>query len=97
LNPNPPKYEISPSSSNTTLRGHLQREHKEDYIRVCLERGWKNQLPSAKFESEAGSERSAGTGQFCTTFSSKAFMEHLINFIVADDQVIKPCLSCLLG
>ena len=57
----------------------------------------KNQLPSAKFESEAGSECSAGTGQFCTTFSSKAFMEHLINFIVADDQVIKPCLSHLLG
>jgi hypothetical protein len=96
-NPNPPKYEFLPSSSNTTLCGHLQREHKEDYICVCLERGWKNQLPSAKFESEAGSECSPGAGQFCTTFSSKAFMEHLINVIVVDDQVIKPCLSDLLG
>jgi hypothetical protein len=62
LNPNPPKYEFSPSSSNTTLCGHLQREHKEDYIHICLERGWKNQLQSAKFESEAGSEHSSDAG-----------------------------------
>jgi hypothetical protein len=95
--PNPPRYEFSLSSSNTTLRGHLQREHKDDYIHVCQGKGWKNQLLSTKFESEAGSEPSAGAGRFRTAFSSKAFMEHLINFIVADDQVSKLCLYCLPG
>jgi hypothetical protein len=68
----------------------MEREHKEDYIRICLQKGWKNQLPSAKFESEAGMEPAAGEGgQSRPAFSPKAFVRHLINFIIADDQVSK--------
>jgi len=68
----------------------MEREHKEDYTRVCLQKGWKNQLPSVKFKSKAGTEplTHAG-GQHHTAFSLKAFVRHLVNFVIADDQVSK--------
>jgi hypothetical protein len=91
----PPK-DFAPSSSNTTLQAHMEREHKEDYIWVCLQKGWKNQLPSMKFKSEAGMEPADAGGQSCPAFSPKAFVRHLINFIIADDQVSKLCLHHLL-
>jgi len=53
----------------------MEWERKEDYTRVCLQKGWKNQLPSAKFESKAGMEPLAHPGgQHCTAFSPKAFV-----------------------
>jgi len=53
----------------------MEQEHKEDYTRVCLQKGWKNQLRSVKFESKAGMEplTHAG-GQHHTAFSPKAFV-----------------------
>jgi hypothetical protein len=97
LSSKPPK-DFAPSSSNTTLQAHLEQEHKEDYTRLCLQKGWKNQLPSTKFESEAGTEPAVGAGgQSHPAFSSKAFVRHLVNFIIADDQVSKLCLHHLLS
>ena len=75
----------------------MEWEHKEDYIQVCLQKNWKNQLPSMRFETKAGMEHAAGEGgESCPTFSLKAFVWHLINFIMADDQVNKLFLYCLL-
>jgi len=68
----------------------MEREHREDYTKVCLEKGWKNQLPSAKFESEAGTEPPTDAGgQHRPAFSQKTFRRHLVDFIIADDQVSK--------
>jgi len=65
------------------LRNHLNRAHKEEFIRVSEEKGWR--MPS---QSEAGSEAAGSSpAAFRTKFTQKAFLEHLINFIVADDQV----------
>jgi len=68
----------------------MEWEHREDYTKVCLEKGWKNQLPSANFESEAGTEPPADAGgQHRPAFSQKTFRQHLVDFIIADDQVSK--------
>jgi hypothetical protein len=76
----------------------MEREHKEDYTRVCLQKGWKNQLPSAKFESKAGMEPPAHAGgQHRPAFSLKAFVQHLVNFVIADDQVSKLYRHLLLS
>ena len=76
-------YEYVATTSNTVLRNHLNRAHKEEFIRVSKEKGWR--MPS---QSEAGSEAAGSSlAAFHTKFTQKAFLEHLINFIVTDDQV----------
>ena len=74
------KYEYSDSTANGNLRAHLLRAHNEEYLRVSKEKGWV--VPSAP--SEAGVP---GSGVFRAKFTQQAFVEHLVNFIIADNQV----------
>jgi hypothetical protein len=76
-------YEYAPTTSNTVLRNHLNRAYKEEFIRVSKEKGWR-----MSSQSKAGSEATGSSlAVFHTKFTQKAFLEHLINFIVTDDQV----------
>ncbi|CAA7265254.1 unnamed protein product [Cyclocybe aegerita] len=82
------KFEFSANTSNTTLRNHLENVHKEEYLHLCAEKGWNNLLPKSQVQAVAALEAAHGTqGAFCTPFTQKAFIQHLINFVVADDQV----------
>jgi hypothetical protein len=61
----------------------LEKAHKDEYLRVTCAKGWKNQLPGSKASSEAslpGPEKRA-------PFSTKGFLDRLVKFIIADDQV----------
>jgi hypothetical protein len=81
-----PSYEFSPNSSNTTLRKHLARQHKDEYITTCSSNGWKNQLPvpgNAVPVSEPGAPNTNKE-----IYSDDAFLQKIVNWIVADDQVL---------
>jgi len=74
-------WTFSYKSSNTTLHNHLDKIHPEEYLK-CVHRGlWPNQLPSRDMtiEIHVSPDRVA--------FSQTEFWIHLVNFIVADDQV----------
>jgi len=42
----------------TTLRGHLKREHRDDYLKTCKEKGWK---PHSMFNSQASQAATLAT------------------------------------
>ena len=54
---------------------------------------WK--VPALESETRAAPSPS-GRGTPHPPFSQKAFIEHLLNFIVADDQVGKARFKCLV-
>jgi hypothetical protein len=86
-----PSSSYAATTSNSTLRNHLEKAHKDEYLRVCSAKGWKNQLPSSKASSEAPSESRPGSGKR-TPFSAKVFLDWLVKFIIADDQVRTVCI-----
>jgi hypothetical protein len=75
----------------SSLRVHLEKVHKEEYLRLCKEKGWKNQLPTevkARKAACLAASQSLGQGVHPRQpYSQEALLKHLINFIVADDQV----------
>ena len=83
--------EYAYTSGYSSLRVHLEIGHRVEYLRLCKENGWKNQLPSVKLDASlAASQSQDPSGQGLRPrqpFSKDAFMRHLIAFIVADDQV----------
>jgi len=61
--------------------------HKEIYLQKCQEMGWKVPgIASAAPEHETQ----------CPPFSQNAFLQHLLNFIIADDQVGEVCFQYML-
>jgi len=80
------------------LQVHLDKEHHEEYIRVCEENGWKNQLLSCKKPAEGSVNLEQMLGlqtQFCTPWSWQTFLEYLVDFIVMSDQVSMPLCDCI--
>lgn len=80
------KYWYSKTTSTTSLRPHLARHHADLYLRLAKERGWEVQLPGyrSQAQSQAASDASAPP---LVQFSEERFQQHLLNFIIADDQV----------
>ena len=80
------RYSYSLNTSNTSLWNHLDSRHREKYLQACEDNNWKNQLPSAK--KSVNLERPPGLPvHIRIPFSQKALLDHLVSFIVADDQV----------
>jgi len=75
---------FSATTSNGPLRNHLLSCHKDIYLQKCHEMGWK--VPGLK--SKTGTAPASCETQQ-TPFPQNAFLQHLLNFIVADDQVGK--------
>ena len=76
-------YSYSWRTSTSGLRSHLERFHKEEYLRLGKERGWVIQLASVKSQQA----KSAGNLKPRVFFSSDAVTDHLVRFIAANDQV----------
>ncbi|EDQ98471.1 uncharacterized protein LACBIDRAFT_335933 [Laccaria bicolor S238N-H82] len=75
---------FSVSTSNNPLRNHLLSRHKDIYLQKCREMRWK--VPALK--SETGTPPASGRGTQRSPFSQNAFLQYLLNFIVANDQSI---------
>jgi len=89
-------FQFSASTSTSTLRVHLDHEHKDEYLRLHLARGWTTVLPSMKATDNADTVPNPGSkAQSRVPFSQEAFLEHLVNFIIASDQVGTTSLSPL--
>lgn len=80
------RYEYSLKTSTTILRNHLLTIHKDAYERACKQHNWKY-LQVSQDGSEAASTTQNVPRQPRAPFSSKSFLDHLIKFIIADDQV----------
>ncbi|KAF8488766.1 hypothetical protein F5888DRAFT_1569975, partial [Russula emetica] len=73
-----------PTTANTNLRRHLYQAHAEEYDKAVLEYKW-----TYKLSSEVGNASThAARASQLPSFSPEAFLEHLVRFVVADDQSI---------
>jgi hypothetical protein len=83
------KVNFSHTTSNTSLRPHLEKYHVDLYMRLAKERGWEIFLPGYRSQarSQAASDASASQVPPVVQFSEERFQQYLLNFIVADDQV----------
>ena len=80
-------YEYKPTST-TTLRGHLKREHLQDYLKTAKEKGWKEH---SMFNTKASQSQAATSSlERPDMFNEETFHRLLVRFIVADDQVSSP-------
>ncbi|KAI0919445.1 hypothetical protein AcV7_006181 [Taiwanofungus camphoratus] len=89
------RYTFSTSTSNTSLRVHLERYHEDIYLSKCTEFGWLMQLPKRREREKEAKALSVKAEQLAAInqsgvsrglFSLSEFHQHLIRFIVADDQ-----------
>lgn len=77
-----------PSTGYTALRGHLERHHEEEYLKACQENGWKVMLPTWLKKEKATLNATLQEVQSNRVpFTQEEFLQHLVNWIVADDQV----------
>jgi hypothetical protein len=75
------KYSYMQTTLNAPLQSHLDRHHHTKYLHKAEKQGWTIQLVSQKdvlWKAIVGS---------CVPFSMDAVVEHLVKFIVANDQV----------
>ena len=80
-----PSFEFSSNSSNTTLRKHLAKHHRDEYIGICSN-SWRNQLPGITVPASVTITVAPGTTR--ESYSNDAFLQKIVNWIVADDQVL---------
>jgi hypothetical protein len=91
------RYEYSVNSSNTSLRPHIEIHHLLLYTQLAEKYGWKIQLPGLMKSRSALTDGapSPANSQREDKFTERSFHEHLVNFIVADDQVRKAQFALL--
>lgn len=83
-------FKFSPTTANATLRSHLEKFHADEYVRICREKRWPIMLAKMRQEQSAGASADRGGVQGSNPrppFSRQTFLHHIINFIVANDQV----------
>lgn len=82
---NTPNFIYGPRTGNENLRRHLYNHHSEAYDKAILHNKWKYRLST---DSSHSSTRNPPDQQRrgVPSFSEEAFLEHLVHFIVADDQ-----------
>lgn len=81
---------FSPQTVNATLQNHLEKYHADEHLRLCAEKKWSNQLPKMHVNTTtegSNGPRDAQNNRPRQTFSQTTFLTHIINFIVANDQV----------
>lgn len=78
------KFDYSSSTSTSTLRKHLMKKHEKEFVEACVKFNW--DVPQPQSDGNMGPISSAPLpGR--EPFSSEALLKHIINFIIADDQV----------
>jgi hypothetical protein len=86
------KYIFSGKTSNTSLCPHLEKYHCSPYMQMKALHGWPTNLPGQALQMTTGATP-AQVIRPTDVFSEQTFHRHLINFIVADDQVCPHHLS----
>lgn len=81
-----PNYFYAKSTATSNLRRHLRLIHPEDYDQAVVENKWAYPLSTQTNVASAHKDRTLRDPNL-PPFSPSSFMEHLVRFIVADDQV----------
>jgi hypothetical protein len=82
------QWKYSLKTSNTSLRPHIEKHHTKLYLSLVKEHGWEIKLPGLVTQTQSqASGAAAASGSERETFSEIAFNEHLVKFIVVNDQV----------
>lgn len=84
-------YRYSQTSSNGVLRGHLDKFHHAEYLRLAAERGWTVQLVSQNTILRQVIAKPAEIAPR-VPFSVDTAINYIVKFIVANDQVRVECL-----
>src|SRR6267154_365192 len=79
-------YIYGPKTGNTNLQRHLYQMHAEEYNKAVLQHKWTYKLSTESHNTTTHDARNKRNHKL-PSFSLAAFLEHLIRFIVADDQV----------
>ena len=81
-------YEYSYTTSTSSLRPHIEKYHLDLYQTLAKANGWTVYLPGlvSQAKSQAVSEVTT-QGEQRDKFDVDTFHQHLLNFIIADDQV----------
>lgn len=83
-------YYFGKKTSNESVRRHLDRFHREEYVRHVEVDHWVNRLPShVKLAKEEAKASEAENPRI--KFSMEELYRHLVNLIVGDD-LVKRCL-----
>lgn len=80
-----PNFIYGLKTGNTNLRRHLHQVHPGEYDDAVLQHNWQYKLTSQL--SDASNNARNQRDQKIPSFSPVSFLEHLVRFIVADDQV----------
>ena len=83
--------------SNTSLCPHIEKHHRKLYLGLAKANGWKVLLPGlvSQAQSRATSVASASEVGPLVEIDEQKFHQHLLYFIIADDQVRLHFLSFL--
>src|SRR4051794_16041018 len=89
-------YTFAAGTANSNLRFHLENHHEAEYVKVCAEKGWPMQLVKWKArealtQSTLDDSLREGVSSGRPIYTRSNFIRSLINFIVADDQVLFVC------
>ena len=82
-------YEYSKKTLTTSLRPHIEKHHLKHYLTLAKKNGWKILLLELVSQARSQATNEAATSQHerSIKFDENTFHQHLLNFIVTDDQV----------
>ena len=76
------------TTSNSNLRNHLLKKHPKEYDKAVSDYKWKYRLSTQSPSNDPSTHNIRNLiRQGLPPFSRAAFLEHLVRFIVTDDQV----------
>jgi len=81
-----PNFIYGANTGNSNLRRHLKTIHAHEYDQAIVKYNWKYKLSTHNQTSTTQSTRSQRDRRL-PSFSPTVFLELLVRFIVADDQV----------
>jgi hypothetical protein len=77
-------FTYATTTSNTVLRKHLDRFHKDEYMKHAKEKNWTTMLPSVKMQLSVPGPTSVKPK---IMFSPELVLQKLVCFIAVNDQV----------
>lgn len=88
-----PNFIYGPSTGNSNLRYHLYKVHPEDYDEAILKHGWNYKLSTQTNSTFTHNNKRKTRDEGLPPFSPETFLEYLVQFVVANDEV---CLNFLV-
>ena len=82
------KYEYSRKTSTTSLQPHIERHHLDKFNKLATKHGWKILLPGLVSQARSQAMEASEDGDRRDNFNEQTFHELLLNFVIADDQVL---------